>query len=327
MASQTKNDTLPIAAVFSNLFKNFPRLILTNMIFFVPLAAFTALFWWLSSVVPVDGILSTMLMMLAMIPVFPFYAGVVKITSKMSAGEEKVNIFNNFFSAVKENFLPFLFHGDVLYIVSVFSYVSFSIYLKLIRQNTLFLGPLIVSIIIILFFLFMFFYIPVMTVTFDIPIKYIYKNSFLMSYGEIKKNFIGFLGLFLLMVVSTTLLIACNGSRIAVVIVTILLAALIVPAIASFIIHSAVYQRMYEMITNKSSQQRSVDEKLEKVKNPQQKDEAREEMLESLKSFEIDESLPDDEYVYFNGKMVKKGVLVQLKEEAVQSGKEKKETE
>ncbi len=284
---------------------------LTNLLFAVPLGVFFALFWFISHAAKVPAGYSVLVVLLTVIPVFPFYAGVVKVTAKMAAGEEKTPVFSNFFSAVKENFLRFLIHGVVFYAAAAFSYVSISVYIRLIRQSTLFIGPLIISIIVILFFTFMFFYIPAMTVTFDIPMKYIYKNSFLMSYGELKKNFIGLFGLFFLFVISTTFLIACYGSAVAVIIVTIVLMAAIIPATASFIILSAVYRRMYEMITNKSAKADHSTDKNHKDNSAEQ-----EELKQSLKDFEIDESIPDDEYIYFNGKMVKKSVIVKLKQES-----------
>ena len=39
-----------------------------------------------------------------------------------------------------------------------------------------------------------------------------------------------------------------------------------------------------------------------------------------VRGFELDESIPDDEYVYFNGKMVKKSVIKKLKAEAAEGG-------
>lgn len=315
MASQTPKDTLPIAAVFSNLFRNFPRLILTNLLFAVPLGAFFALFWWLTVLFAISSDYAVLVQLLMVIPVFPFYAGVVKITAKMVLGEERVPVVRTFFGAVKENFLRFLVHGVIFYAAVVFSYVSVSLYIRLLSQSTLFVGPLIISVIVILFFTFMFFYIPAMTVTFDIPMKYIYKNSLLMSYGELKKNFIALLGLLLVFVVSTTFLIACYGSPVAVVIVTVILAAVLVPSIASFIIHSAVYERMYQMITDKSSRAEAIDAKIQETKTGV-KPAAKDEMKEALKNFEIDESVPDDEYIYFNGRMMKKSVIVKLKQES-----------
>ena len=317
MASQSKN-TLPIAVVFSNLFRNFPRLILTNLIFAVPLAAVFFLLRLLVSALGLDYNAALFVQLLTVIFVFPFYAGVVKITSKMAVGEEKVGIFRNFFSAVKENFFRFLIHGAVLYVAVVFSYVSLSLYINLLSQNSAFLGALIVSIIVAVFFLFMFFYIPSMTVTFDLPMRAIYKNSLLMSYGELKKNFIGLFGLFCVAVISMTFLMACYGSRLAVVIVTIALVALLLPSVSSFIINAAVYQRMCAIVTDNTVQAQKINEKINSVKQ-RQGAESGADFKERLKNFVIDEKLSDDEYVYFDGRMVKKGALVKMKKEALES--------
>ena len=132
MASQSQKDTLPIAVVFSNLFRNLPRLMLTNLLFAVPLGAFFALFWFLTTVLPLSDMQASMLMLLTIILVFPFYAGVVKVTAKMTDGEEKVPVFSNYFSAVKDNFLRFLVHGVVLFYRRCgFSVVSVNLYVKL----------------------------------------------------------------------------------------------------------------------------------------------------------------------------------------------------
>ena len=109
----------------------------------------------------------------------------------------------------------------------------------------------------------------------------------------------------------------------AVVIVTIVLAALFIPAISAFIIHSAVYQRMYEMITDKSMQTQAVNAvnaKMIETKNKRNPVEVKEDFMQSIKDFEVDESLSDDEYIYFNGKMMKKSVIMKLKREAERSG-------
>ena len=320
MASQSNNGTLPLSTVFTNLFRNIPRMMLTSFLFAVPTAAFFALFWFLGTLLPVTSEQARLITMLALIPSFPFYAGVVKVTAKMAAGEEKTPVCSRFFSALKENFWRFLVHGTVFYAAVVFSYVSFNMYLRLLATNAVFMGPLIITIIIILIFVFMFFYIPVMTVTFDIPMRYIYKNSFLMCYGELKHNFIALLGLFFLTVVSTTFLICCYGSPVAVIIVSAVLFAFFVPAIASFIINSAVYARMYEMLTDRSGRTSEINAKIEeKEKGRQKKGESREDYLKTVREFKLDESIPDDEYVYFNGRMVKKSVIKKLKAEAAES--------
>ena len=114
-------------------------------------------------------------------------------------------------------------------------------------------------------------------------------------------------------------LIACYGSPVAVVVVTIILAALFVPSIAAFIIHSAVYKQMYKMITDKDALQKKIEPKSEKTQK-QDAAQARREIMESVKSYEPDDSLDDDEYVYFNGRMVKQSVIKKLKAEAEENG-------
>lgn len=315
MASSTQQETLPIAVFFTNLLHHLPRLMLTNLLFAVPLGAFAALFWLLSQLTPADSMLRVIVMLLTVIPVFPFYSGVVKVTAKMAAGEEKVSVFSCFFGAVKDNIPQFLLHGAVYYVVTVFSFVSLSMYIGLIGQNLLFTGPLVITVLIILLFVFMFFYLPAMTVTYDIPVKYIYKNSLLMSYGELKNNFIGLVGLLFLSVLAMTCLMACYGSRVAVVIVTVLLAALFVPALAAFIIHSAVYKKMCRMIDEKGAQ--TLPTAVHAANQPQHTEQQDGEAFRrAVRAFELDETLPDNAYVYFNGKMVRAGTVRKLKKEA-----------
>ena len=320
MASQsTTTGSLPIAAFFSSLVHSIPRLVLTNLIFAVPLGGIFALLRTLTVLTGMDYQPAVFVQLLTVFLAFPFYAGVVKVTSKLVMGEEKVPVFRSFLRAVKENFLRFLVHGAVFYLAVVFSWFSIIIYANLLSRSFLFLGTLIVSVLVMLFFLFMFFYLPVMTVTFELPMKYIYKNSFLMSYGELKKNFIALFGLLVLMVISTTFLIACYGSVAAVIIVTISLIALVVPAFASFIIHSAICERMFEMLTAKEDRVQVIDAKIEETKKKREKQVQLDNFKQRLVDFEIDEKLPDDEYIFFEGRMMKKSALVKMKQEAMES--------
>lgn len=316
--------TIPIVAVTTRLFRNLPRLILANLLFAIPFAAFTALTWGCTALFGVSDDYRVFVMLLTLIPLFPFYAGIASVTVKMVEGEEKPKVCSRFFSAVKDNFGRFLVHGVVLYFAVFFSYFSISMYIRLVGQNTMFILPLIISILVSLVFLFAFFYIPAMTVMFDIPMRYIYKNAFLMSFGELKNNFIGLFGLFFLSIICSTFLIACTGSAVAVIIVTAVLAGVLVPSVAAFIIHSAVYKRMYEMLSdsaNRTDRSRKIDEKIDQKRGKAKpvSDEEKRQLRESIKNLEIDESIPDDEYIYFNGKMVKQSVIKKMKQEALES--------
>ena len=140
-----------------------------------------------------------------------------------------------------------------------------------------------------------------------------------MSYGELKKNFIGLFGLFCVSVIAMTFLIACYGSSLAVIIVTIAVMALYLPSFSCFIVNAAVYERMYEMVTNKNARSQKLDEKINAEKQKRIKQEQKDEFKQRLIEFEIDENVSDDEYIYFNGRMVKKRVLVKMKQEALES--------
>ncbi len=321
----SKNSSFPLTVVFTNLFKGFPKLLLTNVLFAVPFAAFFGIFYAINTL---TGLNSNFILILTIIPLFPFYSGVVQVSVHISRGRLDVNVFQNFVAAVKENFLRFLVHGIVAYLAVFFSYWSISLYSRLGSQNWIFFVFLAISIIIAVFFLFMFFYIPSMTVTFDISMKNIYKNSFLMSFGELKHNIIAVFGLVLLFAVCTSIVICCSASAVAIMIATILLALFVIPSVSSFIINSAVYNRMYVMIVDNSTQSKNVDKKMRdkrselaerKNKNKQTAPD-----YEELKKLEIDESADMEEYIYFNGRMMKRKTVLKLKQEALENDKEKK---
>lgn len=317
MASHSNQ--IPIVVFFSRLFRGMPRLLLTNLLFAVPLGVFFGVFYLINEL---TGLHANLFLLLTVIPVFPFYAGVVQVTAQMSQSDEKVPVFSSFVSAVRENFLPFLLHGVVLYLAIFFSYWSISLYAQLGKQQPMFYTLLVISAVIALFFLFMFFYVPAMTVTFNIKLRSVYKNSFLMTFGEFKYNLLALFGLFLLSVVASTFLIACAGNTVAIIIVTAVLALALVPSIAAFIIHSAVYKRMYLMVADNTEQSEAVDQKLSKkqqelqeIKNKQKK----KELNEELKKLDLDADGDDSEYVYFNGRMVKRSVIRKLQQEAMES--------
>ena len=124
-------------------------------------------------------------------------------------------------------------------------------------------------------------------------------------------------------VVATSALICCGGNPVAITIVTVLLEAILLPSVAAFIVNSAVWKRMYIMVTDSASQSKNVDKKimekrrrLEEYKNRQ----SREDLREELKKLDLDASGDGEEYVYFNGKMMKRSVLLQMKQDAESEG-------
>ena len=316
------NTTLPIARVFSNLFRGLPRLILSNLLFAVPTAVFFSIFYAVNAL---TGLHSAFILMLTVIPSFPFYAGVVKVSLHIAKGDEDVAVFRNFVAAVRENFLRFLIHGVLFYIAAFFTYSSVTLYFEMGKQNSVFFALMVFSAVIGILMMCFFFRVPTMTVAFDLPLGAIYKNCLLMAFAEFKSNLIAILGLFLLFVFCSMLLICCGGNPIAIAVMTALLTAVLVPSVASFIVNSAVWERMYIMVTDSAGEARNVDKKiLEKRRELEEykRRKARESVSEDLDKIELDDSADDDAYIYFNGKMMKKSVLRKMKQDA-----EKKEND
>ncbi len=313
-----EKNSFPLTQFIFSLFHNLPKLLLTNLLFAVPFAVFFVVFYLVNSLTAVN---SDFILFLSIIPLFPFYAGVTQVTSHMVRGEKNVEVFRNYILGIKENFFRFLLHGVVLYVAIIFSYYSINLYISLGRTSGLFYLFLVISIIIAVIFLFAFFYIPAMTVTFDLKLNNIYKNSMLMTFGEIKHNIIAVFGLFILFLICATALLCC-GNSIALLIVTAVLALFIVPSIAAFIINSAVYRNMYSMIVNGKKKTDEIDRKIESRRKGQFLDSEplKSEVPEEFNEIVIDDEGDGDEYIFYNGKMVKRSVLLKQKQQTHKKG-------
>ena len=317
-----ENKTLPIARVFSNLFRGFPKLLLTNLLFAIPAAAFFAVFYAINTL---TGLNSFFVILFTVIPLFPFYAGVVSVALHIAKGETDVDVCRTYFANVKENLPRFLVHGILFYIAAFFTYYSITLYYRMGAENAVFYVLMAFCILLGVMLMFFFFHVPLMTVSFELPMKAIYRNGFLMSFGELKSNLAATFGLFLMLVVASSFLICCGGNPVAIAIVTAVLALFILPSVTAFIIDSAIYKRMYVMITDREAQTRKVDkrlsEKYTELENLRRK-KAEEDTADQLRKLEIDESADGDEYLYFNGKMIKRSVLIKMKHAAEESGEE-----
>lgn len=316
---------LGITKFFEMLLKSFPKLLLTNLLFAVPFVAFVCGFYFLGRAINFSNLV---IICLAVIPLMPFYAGITLVTRNIVRGDEYVPIFQTFKRGIKENWVKFLIHGVVMYAAIIFSYFSIVLYSNFAQQNAGFYAIVILCIIISIGFVFMFFNLPLMTVTFDIPLKDVYKNCALMSFGELKSNFLGALGVFLLGIFCLSFLIF-SGTSLWVVILTIIFAVFLVPAVMAFIINYSVYKGMMSLLVSKEKRKEELERELKYKKNPALKkaDEAKK-LKEDFSDLVIDENdnSSDDEYIFHNGKMVKRSVLIrQMKELGEIDGQAKEE--
>lgn len=300
---------------FSGYFKNFHKLVLANILFAVPFAAFVSLFYCISKM---SGLNLSLIELLPIIFCFPFLAGVTVITRNIAREDKDVPVVKLYFKGLRENFLRFLIHGVIYYISFFLCYISISLYWRLAQQNNIFFVPFGLTIFIAIAVLFIAYNVPVMTVTFNLKMGTIYKNCGLMSFGELKNNFFATIGLALLalFVVSFYMVIPEFWVRIG---VTIALILLVVPATASYIINFYVYKDMALIISEGGARSAGIKDV---------ESEEKEEEIFDFSQLDLDEKKDMDEFLFFGGKMVKRGTLIKMRDaqeaENEQAKKEKK---
>ena len=299
---------LGITRFFTGLFKNLHKLLFANLLFAVPFSVFTLGFYFLNTL---TGWNLSFIYYLPVIFVFPFFSGITVITRKIVKEETDIPVFKIFINSFKENFSKFLVHGIVLYLAIFFCYTSITVYWKLALENGFFFFIFGICVVIAIILLFMFFNIPVMTVTFDLSLKNIYKNAFLMTFGELKNNFFSALGLFLLFIFCATVLFTATSATVLM-ILTVLLVVFIVPSVASYIMNFYVYKGMESIMINKNAKSEAIQDKIRQEQAKKNNAQIAKEILD-FSNVDLDENKDGEEYLYFNGKMIKRRVLIEMK--------------
>lgn len=287
-------------------FSNFHRVLFTNLLFAVPSAVLFGLFYLLSSLIFKEVVIP--FLMISMIPLFPFYSGVVAVCRNIARGDKGVPVFSTFITAVKNNFLPFLLHGLIVYIASLLSFFSISLYGSMLSQGWFFYVLLFFSILITLFLLYIAFYVPLMNITYDIPLKYVYKNSFLMAFGELKNNLFATIALAVVAAICLTIT-AFSGSVTVLLIVLAVLWVFILPATATFMYVFFIYDGMASMIDSKSKPEAVADDTKKVSGKPEMNIE------DDFSDIDIDSLSDTDDYIFHNGRMVKQSTLLYMLKE------------
>ena len=306
MATERKKFT------FENLvsiyFRKIHKIILTNIFFALPFGIVGYLLHLIGN--NFGSILSIVITTLVIPICYPLYAGVTLVTRNLGRGED-VDVVRTFISGVKDNYKQFLIHSIILYFVFTIGIFSFSFYAGMAKVlgGTMYV-MLVAVILIALWLLFMFLYIPLMTVTFDLPEKDILKNSALMAIGELKVNFASLFSLAILTAICATPLIFCMGNGLAIVIATAVILGLIYPASFSLVSNSFIQENMMMMITGKADlihDRKSTEEKLAQLRHESKEDFSDVDVEKVKKSKE--------DFIFHNGKMIKRDVLLQMIEE------------
>lgn len=313
----TERKKMRFEILIERFFTNFHRILLTNLLFAVPSAAIFAAFYFLNTAI-FSGNVFIPVMLIGIIPTFPFYAGVVAVCRNIARGDSKVPVFHTFIDAIRLNFLHFLLHGLVIYAAVTLSYISISLYISMLGKGWFFYGLLFFSILIALFLLYVAFYIPLLTITYDLPLKYIYKNSFLMAFGEIKNNFFATLAIVIVSGICFTAVAVC-GTQTSLIIVICLLWALLVPAALTYMYVFFAYDGMSQIMSSKEEKSREINAKIDAKTAKNANSPVAEK--EDFSDIDVDSLKDTDDYIFHNGKMVKQSTLLKMIKEQEQEDK------
>ncbi len=290
------------AGAFKKYTQSLPALVMANILFAIPLFIFFAL------IILVENV-ATPIVPIRFLPIFllmPFYCGLCKVTKDIASGKENVQGAKTFFKGLKDNFKFSVLHGLIFYIVSMIDFFSLVFYYQAGRTNGFMYIGFGLAVAITVVSVFCLFYVPIITVTLDIPFRYVYKNSLLMSIGELPKNFIALIACVACVAIVTTLF-TFTGNYIGAYVSIIILMLFIVPATLSYVISAILYPSIESILIEKGDH----------IKNEPDPDKmSREDMLKKqLEENPIDPSIlegDENELVFYGGKMVKRSSLIEI---------------
>ncbi|WP_195199712.1 hypothetical protein [Faecalispora jeddahensis] len=279
----------PVQRFFEVLFRKFFELVKLNLLFLVPFAV-VAILSYLVGLVTGQAFLWN----LPFVLLSPFLAGLTFVTRNY-AREEHAFIASDFKDAVLLNWKQFSIHGIICYVlVSLITFCIRFYYTLAASQGTLFMVLFGVSIAVFLVFIFMQYYIPLMIVTFDLSLKQIYKNAFIFAIIGLWCNIlltaifgaILFLNYFLYYM-NPALVLLING----------FLVLFFAFSFSSFLINFTVYPLIEKLMIHPA---------LEPADAQSSESEGGEESTEAEGE---EEKKSEPEYVFYQGKLVKKSTL------------------
>ena len=314
---KTERKKMGIEKFISNYFSNLGKFILLNLAFALPLAVSFGLCYLVCKfLLPYP----TLVLPFSIILAAPFYSGVVVVSKNIYYDEVTFGIFSEYITAVKENFKAFILHGIVAYVAVVGCYHGIVIYNSLSYLSPVFYAMLFMSVLLAVLLLFFFFGLSMMSAFFDLKLKDVYRNSVLMSFGEIKVNFLAAVGVVaFLAVVSLPVMIfgflsLVWGDTVSLYVITgycILAVLLLVPSGVCAIITACIYPDMKRVITGEAK--KNIEAIRKEDEQERIKEETKAPEFSDINIAELEKS--SGEYVFYNGKMIKKSyIMEELKE-------------
>lgn len=257
---------------------------LANLLFTVPFAVFTAIFVLIGYL---TGFNNLIVWMLGIIPAFPLYAGFVMVVRKYSVEKTNCDVIKVFFDSVKGNLKKSLANGVIVYAIGACSVLSLLYYWTASKTDIIYSSMFTILMLFTLLIFVMMFYVPLMTVTYELRLRDIYKNSFWMILDQILKN----IGTLLLVGIFTL------GAVVALVftegvwfVISAVLTVLLYPLIYTYIVVSMISKGLQDSVGSFTA-------------TPEIEEPAEDEIGPENQAFQNAES--NNDYIFVNGRMIK----------------------
>lgn len=303
LTESNKTARRSLGELFACLFKKYPKLLIANLLFAVPLAVSVLIVWLIGEyVMPLNIFFQLLPVLICM----PFYAGMTQVTRELVRGKP-VKPFETFMKGLKNNFRQFLIHGVIMYLAILIDYFSIVFYFAAAKTNGMFYFLFGFCLLVMLFLVFLFFYVPLITVTIDQKLRHIYKNAALMAIWELPANLCALIGLVVLTAVISTIFML-TGNYTANLIIAGVLAVLVVPGYVSVIINYFAFPKIEKVLILGQREAEKGKDKGEK-ETPSQSLEEELENNPEAESLLREKAKGNEEYVFHNGRMIKRSLL------------------
>ena len=257
-------------------FKKLPYLLLAGVIFSAALAlcmgasiAFSIL----------TGYNNVLVWGLGVIPGTIFYSGLVVVIRKYAIENDYVPVVPTFFAAVRENWKVFILHGVISYLICSCAMFAFMYYFIQAQTDVTFAYILSFYGFFTAALLIMMFYAPLMSVTYELRWRDIYKNSLLLILGKILRNLIALVMIVAAVAIAVLAVVYAEG--VWKIIVAVIVAA-VYPMLITYIEIAMVSKGLIESVGD--------------FVNP---------IKEEVVDTPIVTENTEDDYIFVNGRMVK----------------------
>lgn len=290
----------PLLEFFNVFFKNLHKVVALNLLFFlcsIPAIVLQTVLYM------VLGNINIFSVLIFIVTVCPFSGGLTVCCRKLAMGEN-FNIFKEYLNMTRKNALHMLKHSFIAGFAVLIEYLSLASYFRLAQQNTWYWVSFSVSAVLGIFLLFCSYSVAIMSVTYDLKMKQLYKNAALLTVGAFKYNVLATFTLCIFLLIVFSMCLAFGGMITAVLLV--IFAVVLIPASACVIVSFVLFPKIKSDIEKANLRDLSHEK----------------EQKENVPSAQALSEIPDDllkgdmeEFVFFNGRMYKRSALLKMKTE------------